>query len=87
MSQRHSRLHILRIAVLSSAVVSVGLATATTAQLIRNKKNVHRAAPEVMNMQAPEYEKNQRDGASAMEKGKRQEAHMKMKLRNLHLGN
>lgn len=87
MSQRHPSRSVLHVAVVASALVSVGLATATTAQLIRSKRNVHRSAPEVMNTMAPEYEQKQRSAAAAKERGERQESKTKLLLRNLRLGN
>ena len=87
MSKKHPSRSVLHVAVFASALVSVGLATAGTAQLIRNKRNVHRSAPEVMNVTDRAYEQKQRSTAAAKEKAEREEGRTKLLLRNLRLGN
>ncbi len=86
MSKRHSAHSVLHIAVLASALVSVGIATATTAQLIRSR-HMHGSAPAVApHSVLSEQEKHDRVTAAAKEKAERQDAQADLDIRNLRLG-
>lgn len=86
MSTRHSSRSVLHVALVASTIVSVGLATATTAQLLRNKRNIHRAASEVMNVVPSERDKLERTEEAAKERAGRQDIRTRLHLRNLRLG-
>lgn len=85
MSKRHTLHSVLHLAVAACAVVSVGLASVSTAQLIRNRRAMHRSAP--TNTVSQDQQEMNRTEAAAVERAQREQTRTGLRLRNMRLGN
>ncbi len=85
MDKRLTSYRALYVAIGASAIVSITLATATTANVIRNRY-LHRAAPTVMGEDQSGQEKAEREAAAAKEKAERQRTFDLLKLHELRQG-
>lgn len=79
---KRTKYTVLHVAIAACAMISVGLATVTTAQIIRNRQHMHGSAPVV-----EQTTEQNRSEAARLEKAERQQEQIQKDLRDLRRGN